>query len=74
MGVENLGEKIICHCGDKTIDEAIEIFQQTSLPFRKARKEVTGCSKTCCNKALSALFDMVYFGKIDKEAIAKLIE
>lgn len=73
MGVKNLGEYIICQCGNKTIDEAIFIFQNSSLPYFKARKEVTGCNKTCCNKALTRLFDMVYFGKINKEEIVKLI-
>jgi hypothetical protein len=73
MGIDNLGEHIICHCGNKSIDEVIYIFQQSSLPYFKARKEVTGCNKACCNKALRRLFDMVYFGKIDKEEIVKLI-
>ena len=73
MGIHDLGNKIICECGNKTINEAIYIFQQSSLPYRKARKEVTRCNKTCCNKALTRLFDMVYFGKIDKEEIVKLI-
>jgi len=55
----------ICACGEKSVEEAIVIFQGTSLPFRKARKLVTGCSKTCCKEALSRLFDMTYFGTID---------
>jgi hypothetical protein len=67
------GEVIICTCGDKTIDDAIAFFQETSLPYFKARSVFSGCKKTCCNKALSRLFDMVYFGKIDKKEIAQML-
>lgn len=67
-------DKIICECGDKTVAQAIEIFQETSLPYKKARKLVTGCNKTCCRVPLMKLFDMVYFGKVDVNEIARLID
>ena len=60
-------------CSGKTIDEAIAFFQETSLPYFKARKAFSQCKKTCCNKALMRLFDMVYFGKIDKREIVEMI-
>lgn len=63
-----------CECGEKTIAEAITIFQNTSEPFRKAKKEVTGCSKTCCKDLLQKLFDMTYFGKFDYDEIAYQVE
>lgn len=60
---------IICECGDKSIYEAIKIFQHTNLPYKKAKKLVTGCSKSCCRKSLMRLFDMVHFGNIDIEEV-----
>ncbi len=66
--------KIICECGQKTIQEAIEIFRSTTLPYKKAKKLVTGCNQTCCRRPLMALFNMVEFGEIDYEEIAFLID
>lgn len=67
-------DKIICDCGEKTVAEAIEIFLETDLPYKKAKKLVTGCNKSCCRVPLMKLFDMVYFGKVDVNEIARLIE
>lgn len=69
-----LADTRICECGEKNIAQAIKIFQDTSLPYKKAKKLVTGCDKTCCRKPLMALFDMVYFGEINVFEIVKLIE
>jgi len=66
--------RTICECSGKCIKEAIEIFQQTNEPYRKAKKEVTLCSRNCCKKALSRLFDMVYFGKFDLEEIHTILD
>jgi DNA-directed RNA polymerase subunit N (RpoN/RPB10) len=67
-------DKIICACGDKSVSEAVEIFKETTLPYKKAKKLVTGCNKTCCRRPLMALYNMVEFGKIDYEEIDFLIE
>jgi hypothetical protein len=67
------GDIIICECGSKTIKEAMVIFQNTSLPYKKAKKLVTGCDKSCCRKALMRLFDMTYYGEIDMKEVADLI-
>lgn len=64
----------ICECGEKNVAEAIEIFQNTSLPFKKAKKLVTECNKTCCRAALLKLFDMNQFGSFDFDEIDHLIE
>ncbi|RXJ87840.1 hypothetical protein [Arcobacter sp. CECT 8985] len=72
--MEDLKNKRICECGEKTIQEAIEIFKNTELPYKKAKKLVTGCNKTCCRKALMSLFNMVKFGQIDYEEISFLID
>lgn len=72
--MEDLKNKIICDCGDKTVEEAVEIFRDTELPYKKAKKLVTGCNKTCCRKPLMALFNMVDFGFIDYEEISFLID
>lgn len=64
----------ICECGEKDVAQAIEIFQNTSLPYKKAKKLVTECNKTCCRVALMKLFDMQQFGKYDYDEIALLIE
>ncbi len=69
-----IGRKIICTCGEKNVFEAIEIFKSTSLPYKKAKKLVTGCNKTCCRKPLMRLFDMVEYGEIDFEEIGFLID
>lgn len=54
--------------------EAIVIFQESDLPYKKAKKLVTGCNKTCCRRPLMALFNMVEFGEVDYEEIDFLIE
>jgi len=64
----------ICECGEKSVEQAIDIFQNTSLPFKKAKKLVTECNKTCCRAALVKLFDMQQFGKYDYEEIEMLVE
>ncbi|MCW8821957.1 MAG: hypothetical protein OQK45_06995 [Sulfurovum sp.] len=64
----------ICECGEKNVAQAIDIFQNTSLPFKKAKKLVTECNKTCCRAALMKLFDMQQFGKYDYDEIALLVE
>ena len=72
--MEDLKNIQICECGEKTIQNAVEIFQNTDLPYKKAKKLVTGCSKTCCRKPLIALYNMVDFGFIDYEEISFLID
>lgn len=72
--MDDLASKIICECGEKTVADAIEIFKQTDLPYKKAKKLVTGCNKTCCRRPLMALFNMVEFGEVDYEEIDFLIE
>ena len=72
--MEDLKNRLICECGEKTIQNAVEIFQNTDLPYKKAKKLVTGCSKTCCRKPLMALYNMVDFGFIDYEEISFLID
>lgn len=72
--MEDLKSKQICQCGEKSIDEAIEIFKNTDLPYKKAKKLVTQCNKTCCRKALMSLFNMVKFGQVDYEEISFLID
>lgn len=64
----------ICECGEKDVAQAIEIFQNTSLPFKKAKKLVTECNKSCCRAALLKLFDMNQFGSFDFDEIDHLIE
>ncbi|WP_345975865.1 hypothetical protein [Sulfurimonas sp. HSL3-7] len=64
----------ICECGEKDVAQAIEIFQNTSLPFKKAKKLVTECNKSCCRAALLKLFDMNQFGSFDFDEIEHLIE
>ena len=72
--MEALTSKIICECGNKTVAEAVEIFQETDLPYKKAKKLVTGCNKTCCRRPLMALYNMVDFGSVDYEEIDILVE
>ena len=72
--MEKLEDKIICECGEKTIAQAIEIFKTTDLPYKKAKKLVTGCNQTCCRRPLMALFNMIEYGQIDYEEIAFLID
>ncbi len=64
----------ICECGDKTVADALKIFQETSLPYKKAKKLVTECDKTCCRAALLRIFDMAYTGNIDYEELHRLIQ
>ena len=71
---EDLKQKRLCECGEKTVAQAVEIFKNTELPYKKAKKLVTGCNKTCCRKPLMALYNMVDFGDIDYEEIAFLID
>lgn len=72
--MEDQNNKTICNCGDKNVDEAVEIFKGTDLPYKKAKKLVTGCNKTCCRRPLMALYNMVEFGEVDYEEIDFLIE
>lgn len=74
MEADKLKAKIICECGNKTVEEAEEIFRNTTLPYKKAKKLVTECSRTCCRRPLMALFNMVEFGEIDYEQISFLID
>jgi hypothetical protein len=67
-------EMEICECGAKSVAQAIDTFQNTSLPFKKAKKLVTECNKSCCRAALMKLYDMNQFGRFDYEEIAYLIE
>ncbi len=71
---EEILQMEICECGTKSVEQAIDIFQNTSLPFKKAKKLVTECNKTCCRSALVKLYDMQQFGKYDYEEIEILIE
>jgi len=71
---EEILQMEICECGEKSIEQAIDIFQNTSLPFKKAKKLVTECNKTCCRAALIKLYDMQQFGKYDYEEIEMLVE
>ena len=72
--MEAMQQKIICTCGDKSVAQAVEIFKETDLPYKKAKKLVTGCNKTCCRRPLMALFNMIEFGNIDYEEIDFLID
>ncbi|MDR3346723.1 MAG: hypothetical protein LBS73_06075 [Campylobacteraceae bacterium] len=74
--MENIEEKIICECGNKTIKEAEEIFAlaDPALSYKKAKKLVTGCDKTCCISPLMELFKMVREGSVDYKKIAYLME
>lgn len=71
---KEIAQKIICDCGEKNVRQAIEIFNATDLPYKKAKKLVTGCNKTCCRRPLMALFNMVDFGAIDYAEIDFLID
>ncbi len=71
---EEILEMEICECGEKSVAEAIEIMQNTSLPFKKAKKLVTGCNKSCCRVALLKIYDMKDFGRFDYDEIAYIIE
>lgn len=71
---DDILEMEICECGSKSVAQAIDIFQNTALPFKKAKKLVTECNKTCCRAALLKLYDMNQFGQFDYDEIAHLIE
>lgn len=71
--MENIKKLKICNCSQISIEEAVNIFQNTTLPYKKARKLVTKCNKTCCRRPLRSLFNMIEFGFIDYEEIAFLI-
>jgi len=64
----------VCECGEKNVAQAIEIFQNTSLPFKKAKKLVTECNKSCCRAALLKIYDMNQFGRFDLDEIDTLIQ
>ncbi|MBA3025518.1 MAG: hypothetical protein FP820_03825 [Sulfurimonas sp.] len=64
----------ICECGQKSVADAIEIFQDTSLPFKKAKKLVTECNKSCCRVPLMKIYDMTQFGRYDYDEIGYVIE
>ncbi len=72
--MEDKTKKIICQCGNKNVAQAVEIFKNTDLPYKKAKKLVTECNKTCCRRPLMALFNMVEFGEIDYDEIDFLID
>jgi len=74
MTDEEILQLKICECGEKNIAEAIEIFQNTYLPYKKAKKLVTGCSKSCCRGPLMKLFDMTFTGDIDLQEIKRQID
>jgi hypothetical protein len=71
---EEILDMEICECGEKSVAQAIDIFQDTSLPFKKAKKLVTECNKSCCRAPLLKLYDMNQFGTFDYNEIAYLIE
>ena len=71
--VKDILEMEICECGEKSVAQAIETFENTSLPFKKAKKLVTECNKSCCRVALLKVYDMKDFGKYDYDEIAYLI-
>jgi hypothetical protein len=64
----------VCECGEKNVAEAIDIFQNTSLPFKKAKKLVTECNKTCCRAALLKIYDMNQFGTFDYDEIYHIVQ
>jgi len=67
-------QKIICECGNKNVAQAVQIFKDTDLPYKKAKKLVTECNKTCCRRPLSSLFNMIEFGNIEYDEIDFLID
>lgn len=72
--MEDPTTKIICECGSKTVSQAVEILKGTDLPYKKAKKLVTECNKTCCRRPLMALYNMIEFGEVDYEEIDFLID
>jgi len=71
---EKILEMEVCECGEKNVADAIDIFQNTALPFKKAKKLVTECNKSCCRGVLIKIFDMNQYGRFDYDEIAYLIE
>jgi ethanolamine utilization protein EutQ (cupin superfamily) len=71
---EEILDMEICECGEKSVAQAIDTFQNTSLPFKKAKKLVTECNKSCCRVALMKVYDMNLYGHFDYEEIAYIIE
>ena len=71
---EEILQMQVCECGEKSVAQAIDIFQNTALPFKKAKKLVTECNKSCCRVALTKIYDMGVFGKYDYDEIAYVIE
>ncbi len=71
---EKVLEMEVCECGAKNVAQAIEIFGDTALPFKKAKKLVTECNKSCCRGVLMKLYDMNQYGRFDYDEIAYLIE
>lgn len=74
MSDEEILSLQICECGEKSVGEAITIFQSTYEPYKKAKKLVTGCNKSCCRSPLMALFNMTFSGNIDLQEIKRLID
>jgi len=72
--IQEILDMEICECGEKNVAQAIEIFQNSSLPFKKAKKLVTECNKSCCRAALLKVYDMKDFGRFDYDEIAFVIE
>jgi len=70
---KEVSKKIICTCGNARVDEAIDIFSHTDLPYRKAKKLVTKCNKTCCRASLMRLFEMVTMNNVDYPEIEYLL-
>jgi len=64
----------ICECAEKNVSQVIETFQNTSLPFKKAKKLVTECNKSCCRAILIKVFNMKDFGRYDYDEIAYAIQ
>ncbi|MCD6258407.1 MAG: hypothetical protein J7J31_02270 [Helicobacteraceae bacterium] len=64
----------VCECGEKSVAQAIEVFENSSLPFKKSKKLVTECNKSCCRGALLKIHDMSLYGRYDYEEIAFVIE
>ncbi|HFU74337.1 MAG TPA: hypothetical protein ENK65_02150, partial [Helicobacteraceae bacterium] len=61
MTKEAILDMEVCECGEKSVADAIETFQNSSLPFKKAKKLVTECNKSCCRAALLKIYDMNQF-------------
>ncbi|MDR1554862.1 MAG: hypothetical protein LBS39_02420 [Campylobacteraceae bacterium] len=74
--MQNIEQKIICECANRTIKEAVDIFQKadSNLPYKKVKKLVTLCDKSCCITPLITLFKMVKEKNIDYHKISFLID